>query len=140
MIIVGWLEKEEMEFINHYIELQKIRFQDKVEVRVQIPDEYLDYLVPSLILQPLVENAVYYGIEPSLKGGELVISGRYRLNRLFISVRNPIANNKSSRPSNKIALENLKARLDGCFQGSAAVKIKSDKKHYQITIEIPYRQ
>jgi two-component system sensor histidine kinase AlgZ len=132
---------EEIMLVELYLAIETQRLDERLTVRWQLEDVPKDALIPPLSLQPLVENAVYYGIEPNPKGGEIVIAGYLRLNRLFISVTNPqIAQQNRSRPSNKIALNNLAARLSGCFDGNGALKVKSNDKTYQITLEIPYRK
>ncbi|NOQ34561.1 MAG: signal transduction protein [Methylococcaceae bacterium] len=129
---------EEFNLVRLYLAIEYQRLESRLNIRWDIEDLPQDAMIPALSLQPLVENAVYYGIEPSLEGGEIVIKGDYRFNRLFISISNPVSHEKTSRSGHNIALNNLKARLDGCFQQEAAVKIQTDDKHYQVTIEIPY--
>ena len=99
-----------------------------------------DALIPPLSLQPLVENAVYYGIEPNPDGGEVLIKGCVRFNRIFISVINQQAPvNNRPRQGNQIAIKNLSARLSGCFDGDGLLRVASNEKTYQVTLEIPYR-
>lgn len=131
---------EEFELVRLYLAIEQQRLESRLKISWDIEALPKNALIPALSLQPLVENAVYYGIEPSLKGGEIIIKGVYHLNRLFISVSNPITPHKSSRTGNNIALENLKARLEGCFQSMASIKTTVDNQHYLVTLEIPYRQ
>ncbi len=73
--------------------------------------------MPPLSLQPLVENAVYHGIEPSDQGGSLEIHGQLHKTRIMLTVRNtlPERSAKPQRQGNRQALENLRLRLEGCF-------------------------
>jgi len=66
--------KQELEFITSYLEIEQIRFRDRLEVRVDVPAETLDARVPHLILQPLVENAIRHGIGPRAGGGRVHVS------------------------------------------------------------------
>ncbi len=65
--------KKEIEFVTHYLEIQKLRFKDRLKVEFDIQSDTEDLLVPRFILQPLVENAVVHGIEPMPAGGKIVI-------------------------------------------------------------------
>jgi len=66
--------KQELEFITSYLEIERIRFGDRLAVRVDVPEETLDARVPHLILQPLVENAIRHGIAPRVSGGSVCVS------------------------------------------------------------------
>ena len=67
---------EEIRMIESYVRIQQFRFADRFSVHYELSDEALAYRVPKMILQPLVENAVYHGFEPTLRQGELWIRGR----------------------------------------------------------------
>ena len=131
---------EEFNLVRLYLAIEQQRLDSRLKICWDIESLPENALIPALSLQPLVENAVYYGIEPSLEGGEIKINGYQRLNRLFITITNPLLSQKPLHKGNKIALKNLKARLDGCFDEQAILNIKTDKQSFQITVEIPYRQ
>lgn len=78
----------EIEFINRYLDMQKTRFQERLRVEIQVNKETLAAHVPSLILQPLVENAIRHGISQSASGGALRISSRKEDDRLIIEIAN----------------------------------------------------
>jgi two-component system, LytTR family, sensor histidine kinase AlgZ len=131
---------QEIKLVELYLAIEMQRLDERLKVVWRLDNLPKDALIPPLSLQPLVENAVYYGIEPNPDGGEIVISGELKNNRLFICVTNPQAVQQNHlRPGNKIAIKNLAARLSGCFDNNSALKIESDDKTYQITLEIPYR-
>ena len=79
--------KQELEFIERYLEIEQVRFQDRLTVRWQIAPETLDAQVPSLILQPLVENAIRHGIAARAAAGVIEISARREQDKLRIQVR-----------------------------------------------------
>lgn len=66
--------KQELEFITSYLDIERIRFGDRLAVQVDVPEETLDARVPHLILQPLVENAIRHGIAPRVSGGKVCVS------------------------------------------------------------------
>jgi two-component sensor histidine kinase len=78
--------REEVKFIELYLDIQKVRFSDRLTVRMEIAPDTLDALVPNLILQPLVENAIRHGISPNDSAGTIVISTRRAGGMLYISV------------------------------------------------------
>jgi sensor histidine kinase YesM len=65
--------RQELEFVQRYLDIQQIRFHDRLRVRVEVAPEVLDAKVPSLLLQPLVENAIRHGIGPRAEGGTMVL-------------------------------------------------------------------
>lgn len=132
---------QEINLVELYLAIEVQRLDERLTVVWQMDDVPKDALIPPLSLQPLVENAVYYGIEPNPDGGEIRITGYLRFNQIFISVINPQAlQNNRPRQGNNIALKNLSARLSGCFDGDGLLHIESGDKSYQITLEIPYRK
>jgi len=78
--------REEMNFVNRYLEIQQTRFGDKLRVEHDVAPATLDCLVPSLLLQPLVENAIRHGIEPAEHGGFLRITANRRNGKLVMTV------------------------------------------------------
>jgi two-component system sensor histidine kinase AlgZ len=132
--------EQEIKLVELYLIIETQRLDERLKVVWQLDDVPKDALIPPLSLQPLVENAVYYGIEPNSHAGEILITGHLRFNRLFISVTNQqTVQNTRSRSGNQIALKNLADRLSGCFDGDGTLNIESNGHSYQITLEIPYR-
>ncbi|PMC34411.1 hypothetical protein CJ195_23465 [Bacillus sp. UMB0899] len=78
--------EEEMNYIDDYMAIQSIRFQDKIHYSVHIDSEVKQYFVPKLILQPIVENAMIHGIEKKIGNGYIFINGRIKNNKLHIQV------------------------------------------------------
>jgi len=133
--------KEEINLVKLYLTIEEQRLDARLQVEWQIENLPKDALIPALSLQPLVENAVHYGIEPYAEGGKIIITGRVFMKRIFISISNPKAPpSYRRRVSNHIALENLNARIQGCFQGDGILKTQVDKKHHQVSLEIPYQK
>ena len=83
----GWTTvKREKELLEHYLLLQKIRFQEKLSYEFNVEDSILNYSIPKLILQPFVENAILHGLESKGKGGSVAVTGYLRDNCLFFTI------------------------------------------------------
>jgi sensor histidine kinase YesM len=80
------LLQQELEFIDHYLTIEKTRFNERLEVIQEIDPKTLNAYVPNMILQPLVENAIQHGILPRLTGGKIVICSQQVENRLRIQI------------------------------------------------------
>ncbi len=78
--------REELQFVQRYLEIQQIRFSDKLRVEQQIEPPTLDCLVPTLLLQPLVENALRHGLEPAEHAGLVRLTARRQDRRLVLTV------------------------------------------------------
>ena len=77
---------EEMDLLSHFIAIQKVRFKDDLRIVIDIPSELRSHLVPSLLLQPLVENAIRHGISPRAGGGTVLIEAKRRDGHFLLSV------------------------------------------------------
>ncbi len=113
--------QEELEFLQKYLEIEQIRFQDRLSVLYDVDSETLDAEVPRLILQPLVENAIKHGVSPRSGRGLIQISSRVRDNALWIEVRDNgvgIDVHARSRLHTGVGLSNTRARLE-CLYGTA---------------------
>lgn len=78
--------REEIDFLQRYLEIEQTRFEDRLRVKISIDPEVLDYKVPNLVLQPLVENAIRYAVAPRATGGCIEISAREVIGSLRIAV------------------------------------------------------
>jgi signal transduction histidine kinase len=111
--------RQEMDFLHRYLEIQQIRFQEQLRVTIDVPDELLDACVPSLILQPLVENAIKHGVTPRAEGGNVSLQVARDDGRLRIAVRDDgpgVAAAMERRSSgNGVGLANTRARLEQLY-------------------------
>ena len=131
---------QEIHLVELYLAIESQRLDERLSVKWQIEHLPKNALIPPLSLQPLIENAVYYGIEPNSQGGEIVIKGELNNHRLLIEITNPViyAKNKA-RPSNQMALKNIEARLNGCFAGKGYLRIETTEILYRVILDIPYQ-
>jgi signal transduction histidine kinase len=111
--------RQEMDFLRRYLEIQQIRFQDQLRVTIDVPDELLNAAVPSLLLQPLVENAIKHGVTPRAEGGEVSVRVARDDGVLRIAVRDdgPGLPSAATRPStgSGVGLANTRARLEQLY-------------------------
>lgn len=78
--------REELAILKDYVLIQQVRYSDKFELELEFPEESLEFQIPKLILQPMVENAIFHGIEPKVDKGRIVITGKRQDNDLIIEV------------------------------------------------------
>jgi hypothetical protein len=107
--------RDEVGFAVNYLRLQQVRFGERLDVRLEIDDITLDYMVPHLILQPIVENAITHGIEHREEEGVVTIGARIDGESLHLFVRNSDAGDSSQRESHGVGLAAANARLDLLF-------------------------
>jgi len=131
--------KQELDFVSRYLEIEKIRFQDRLRVTSDIAHDTLDAQVPNLLLQPLVENAIRHGIAGRAAAGELEISSRRRDDRLIITVRDDGTGVRAGwKPG--VGLANVRARLEQLYNGGHVMELADDPRGGTlVTIEIPFR-
>ncbi len=128
----------EIELARQYLALEQLRLGDRLKViwhTDKLPD---DALMPPLMLQPLLENAVYHGIEPLVGGGNIEIRLYLSENELHLEMKNPCQEHGRSRAGNKIALANIRERLQLQFDIEARYIVNAGKDNYQVQIVLPY--
>lgn len=130
--------EDEVALTRAYLELEQLRLGDRLQVAWHIGKMPGDALIPPLVIQPLVENAVYHGIEPLAEGGEISLNIYRSADKVHIVVRNPIATDASHHKGNRIALDNIRERLLLHFDLDAQLKLEPLGAVYQVHIVIPY--
>jgi two-component sensor histidine kinase len=132
---------KELELLAHYIEIQQIRFQDRLTVNFRIDPEARYALVPNLMLQPLVENAIRHGIAPRAAPGHVVVTAARRGDRLELSVVDDGVGEKASRDHRDgVGLGNTRARLLSLYGSEHRFEAGgASAGGFTVHIEIPYR-
>lgn len=131
---------EELEITRVYERMEQQRLGKRLVVDWAVDDLPERARIPSLTLQPLLENAIYHGIEPLPEPGIVEIVGRRKGDMIYISVRNPLPVTRfKSAPGNQIALANIAERLKLAFGPRAQLSKAVDQTHYQVSIAIPYQ-
>ncbi|WP_274522356.1 sensor histidine kinase [Ectothiorhodospira mobilis] len=133
---------EEIALARQYLRIEALRLGERLQVHWDV-DERLspDHPVPSLILQPLVENSVYHGIEPSTEGGTVTVALRQAGEMLRITVENPMPSqeHRRRRPGNRFAQESIRQRLALAYRGRARMETTQSADHYRVDILVPRR-
>ncbi|RMF99040.1 MAG: sensor histidine kinase [Gammaproteobacteria bacterium] len=133
--------EQELEITRVYERIEKQRLGERLQVRWQVDDLPGDARIPGLTLQPLLENAIYHGIEQLPEPGPVEIEGRRKGEMLYLSVRNPLpAERLRGGSGNRIAVENIRERLVLAFGPKARLSTAIDATHYQVSIGLPYRR
>lgn len=117
--------EDEVQFVRQYLRLQSLRFGPRLRTRIAVPAELLDCLVPRLILQPLVENALKYGVAQREDGGEIAVEAERGVGVVTIHVRNSSAGTPDS-PGFGIGMAAVRARLALFFGSPQRVTLTDD--------------
>jgi two-component system sensor histidine kinase AlgZ len=132
--------EEEIEIARTHQRIEQLRLGQRLHVTWDVDTLPLDAQVPCLIVQPLLENAVYHGIEMLPAGGSVRISGRRHNEMLEIEVRNPIPRSAGygDREGNRMALENIRQRLELAWPGRARVETEQTEAEFCARLIFPY--
>ena len=130
--------KEELEVTAIYQRIEKLRLGDRLQIRWDIEELPMRARIPSLTIQPLVENAIYHGIELLPEGGEILISGKRDGRYLQITVSNPVAPGKSrDKIGNNMAMSNIRQRFELAYGSRASVEIDSSDNRFVVALRFP---
>jgi two-component system sensor histidine kinase AlgZ len=129
---------QEIELAKQYLAIESIRLGERLRVTWRTDSVPADALVPPLVLQPLVENAVYHGIEPSEAGGEIVIEVAKVADRIVLSLANPFPGESRITAGNRMAIANIRERLQLHFDAEADMKSEVKDGVYRVSIRLPY--
>ena len=133
--------KQEFETAAIYQRIEKLRLGDRLAVRWDIASLPMRARMPSLTIQPLLENAIYHGIELLPEGGEVRVTGRKDGDQLEITIANPVAvGEKRSTGGNKMAMSNIQQRFDLAYAGKASVNIENSGNRFAVTLRFPLEE
>ena len=131
--------QQELDAMKSYLEIAQLRFGERLSTELQISTEAQSVMIPVMLLQPLLENAVKYGIEPSDNGGSILLSANISENKMTIKIVNSLHQQTIQSTSFGIGLENTKKRLKYLYQDKASLlltKIADDKIELVIILPI----
>jgi two-component system sensor histidine kinase AlgZ len=131
---------EELEITRRYLQIEQLRLGERLKVEWQIDALPTDATLPSLTLQPLLENAIYHGIEKLVDGGVIRCLGNFDGKSLQLSITNPVADSdtKAQRPGLNMAVDNIRQRLKAHFEEEGRLTINRPQGYYQVELSFPY--
>jgi len=130
---------DEIDVARTYQRMEQLRLGDRLNVEWKVDSLPRDALVPGLTLQPLLENAIYHGVEPRPDGGTVTVTGEFKHGMITVVVRNPVPlANLTVRDGNRLALANIKERMDLMYGERATVKAGRFDEEYIVTLRFPF--
>lgn len=130
----------ELEVTRQYLRLEQLRLGERLRIDWQVDHAPLDAMVPPLLLQPLVENAVYHGVEPGIGTGIIEIAITREKDLVHVRLSNPYHVEHQHRQGNRMALANIRERLALHFDVEGKMESRVAGAYYETHIVMPYRR
>lgn len=128
---------EELDLLQKYLTIEKIRFGERLKTKEAIQEESKTCLLPPLLLQPLVENAIRHGIAGLPEGGEVRLTAERQNGRLEILVENSWDPDAPPRRSSGLGLRNVQQRLEARYGNEASVRVNAEGDLFRVGLSIP---
>ena len=132
---------EELEFLRKYVDIQKVRFSDRLQVSVDVSPDALPAQIPALILQPMVENAIKHGIAKRVHGGTIRVSASRSNGTLNLNVYNDgpaLSEGEQARPG--IGISNVRTRLQGLYGNAFELTMRNRPGGVEVAVSLPYSE
>jgi two-component system sensor histidine kinase AlgZ len=135
MITLG----DELAIARRYLEIEKLRLGERLQVEWQVEELPAQARIPALVIQPLVENAIYHGIEQLAEGGLITIQGQRHSSGVELRICNPFPEHTSAahERGNRLALENIRARMTAIYKEQSKVTVVGEEGQYCVTLYWP---
>src|SRR4051812_42733248 len=130
---------DEIALLERYAAIEQLRLGERLRITWELDTAPSDALLPPLVLQPLLENAVYHGVEPGTGAGDVLVHIERRGDRVLARIENPRVEEPNHRAGNRMALENIRERLALFFDAEARIETSTPADRYRVEIEIPYK-
>jgi two-component system sensor histidine kinase AlgZ len=130
---------DEIALLERYAGLEQLRLGERLRITWELDAAPNDALLPPLVLQPLLENAVFHGVEPGTAPGDVLVRIERRGNRVLACIENPYVADQQRRAGNRMALDNIRERLALFFDAEARIRTSADGKRYRVELEMPYK-
>lgn len=127
---------QELELVQQYLRIEQLRLGPRLRLELELAQVPPELMVPSLLLQPLVENAVYHGIQPLEHGGVVRLHATRRARELVLSIANPVGETPTAG-GHGMALENIRARLRLAYDGRAQLQTERVGAEFIATLVLP---
>ena len=135
---------DEIALLERYAEIEQLRLGERLRISWELDAAPSDALLPPMVLQPLLENAVYHGVEPGTGVGDVLVRIERRGERVRATIENPHLEARfgadGQRTGNRMALDNIRERLALFFDAEARLESRIANGRYRVEIEIPYRR
>lgn len=130
--------REELALCEKYVHIESLRLDDRLEVEWQIAVDPESIRIPLLTMQPLLENAIYHGVQPLTEGGLVVVKVYTEGNQVNIVIQNPVTTEDHSHVSgNRMALENIRRRLEAIYGEDSGVVTTQDPRSFTTHLYYP---
>ncbi|HUN69099.1 MAG TPA: histidine kinase [Burkholderiales bacterium] len=131
---------DEISLVERYAAIEQLRLGERLRMSWELDNAPVDAMLPALVLQPLLENAVYHGVEPGTGIGDVLVRIERRGERVHVLIENPWHEaGDGHRAGNHMALDNIRERLMLYFDDEARLEARVEGARYRVEIEIPYR-
>ncbi len=132
--------REELALVDRYLAIEQVRFGERLHVDRQVADDALPCLLPPLLLQPLVENAIKHGVANRVEGGTLRLTARRDAGQLVLVLENPLDDDAPARPGAGLGLENVRRRLEVFGAREAKLDVVRDAEMFRVTLHLQARE
>ncbi len=130
--------REEIRHLQLYTDIEKVRFGDRLTVMYAIPEELLDYKLPHLILQPMIENAVKYGLYGNIDAVEISITGSMERDQLVIRMSNPFDPATSAGAKGTgYGLQSIEKKMQLIYRQANLLRIQQNENFFSTELKIP---
>ena len=130
---------DEIALLERYAAIEQLRLGERLEITWELDSAPQDALLPPMVLQPLLENAVYHGVEPGTGAGRVVVHIERRGARVLVRIENPYFEEHARRAGNRMAQANIRERLQLFFDAEARLATRVAAGRYVVELEMPYR-
>jgi two-component system sensor histidine kinase AlgZ len=130
---------DEIALLERYASLEQLRLGERLAVTWELDTAPMDAQMPPMVLQPLLENAIYHGVEPGTGTGRVTVHVERRGARVLARIENPYLEAHAHRAGNRMALANIRERLQLFFDAEARIDTRVAGERYEVEIEMPYR-
>ena len=128
---------EELDLVRRYLAIEKLRLGERLQLQMEVAELPADMLLPPLLLQPLVENAIYHGVQQLPQGGTVAIRGHCDGKTVVIEIRNPCPPQRAAT-RHGVALANTRARIEYHFGARGKLTVESGAEEFVCMVTLPY--
>lgn len=129
--------EDEISLCRRYLNIEGLRLGKRLKVEWQLDGYNGEVKIPPLTLQPLVENAIYHGIQPRTEGGTVTIQSYCKQDTVYVLISNPFDLDQQTKHGNQIALENIRSRMSAIFDHAAVLKTSQLDNIFTVTLRFP---